>query len=76
MPSKSVSQRQTSSVITYAVLAVAAIGFLAVFVYRRIYPQSRRGTRGEDNEVEDTTSVVCLCAFFCLKHIVNSNYSM
>ncbi|CAG8594883.1 15272_t:CDS:2 [Funneliformis caledonium] len=50
MSSKAVSQKPTSSIITYAVLAAAAVGFLAVFVYRRIYPQSRRGTRDEDNE--------------------------
>ena len=51
MPPKSVSQRTTASAITYAVLAAAAVGFLAVFVYRRIYPQPRR--RDDDDEVEN-----------------------
>jgi hypothetical protein len=51
MPPKSVSQRPTSSAITYAILAAAAVGFLAVFVYRRIYPQPRR--RDDDDEVEN-----------------------
>ena len=63
MPPKSVAQRQTSSAITYAILAVAAVSFLAVFVYRRIYPQPRRRTRDDDDEVENTTSVVCLYVF-------------
>ncbi|CAB4381080.1 unnamed protein product [Rhizophagus irregularis] len=49
MPPKTVSQRPTSSAITYAVLAAAAVGFLAVFVFRRIYPQPRRG-RDQDDE--------------------------
>jgi hypothetical protein len=67
MPPKAVSQRPTSSAITYAVLAAAAVGFLAVFVFRRIYPQSRRG-RDQDDEVENTTGCDS-CKFFLHKAI-------
>lgn len=63
MPPKTVSQRPTSSAITYAVLAAAAVGFLAVFVFRRIYPQPRRG-RDQDDEVENTTGCDILASFF------------
>ncbi|CAG8453745.1 12045_t:CDS:2 [Acaulospora morrowiae] len=54
MSSKSVVRRSNTPLLTYAILAVAAVGFCALYIYHRTQPQQRRDSEDE-NELEDTT---------------------